>query len=342
MATIAYFVHGRGRGHAVRACAVVPALRAAGHTVRLYGGGASRDVLRSDPEFTPVEACLPGPKLLATFWRRLKADRARLSLGSPERPDLVVTDADLSSGYAARLQRLPALAMGHGLLFRHCRLPAGLPFWARQKEVLNAGSSSWACQQRVVVHFAPAAPKTRGTLLARPDLPENFGQPEALSPTQEPFVEPFVLTYFRDNNGDEILRLLVQLGHKVVNFGASELVLSGLEQRKTSVSDFQRHLVKCDFVVASAGNHLPAECALLQKPMLAVWKRGDAEHKMNARLLEDAGIGLSECLESLDEAALKRFEVWRSAPDRPVPKTRQMEPASAVVVRAVGALLQRC
>ena len=42
---IAYFVHGNGRGHAMRAREIVPAMRERGHAVTLYAGGDAAPIL---------------------------------------------------------------------------------------------------------------------------------------------------------------------------------------------------------------------------------------------------------------------------------------------------------
>ena len=67
--------------------------------------------------------------------------------------------------------------------------------------ISNAGSSSWPAARRVVPHFAPVRARTAGTTIARPDLRADL-DPDA--PTED-----FVLTYFRDDDGEAVLRALV-------------------------------------------------------------------------------------------------------------------------------------
>lgn len=160
MARIACHVHGRGRGHASRARAVLPRLRAAGHDVRVFGGGHACDVLADDPGFTEVRPCLPGPGLARSFARRFRSDWQTYD---DSQPDAVVTDCDLAALHVAAARRLPTLAMGHGLIFRHTQLPEGLPWLSRWREIVNAASSSCAAHMRVPVRFAPVEPRINGT-----------------------------------------------------------------------------------------------------------------------------------------------------------------------------------
>ncbi|MEZ4252984.1 MAG: glycosyltransferase family protein [Polyangiales bacterium] len=325
MARVAYFVHGRGRGHASRARAVLPRLRADGHDVQVLTGGQALELLGDEPTLRAIRACVPGPGLARVWTARLAHD---LGVLASMRPDVVVSDGDGPSIHAALALRLPRLAVGHGLLFGHTTLPSSLPRTARWREAVNAASSSWPAARRVVVHFAPAEARTLGTVVARPDLAPN------LAHTGE---GRFVLAYFRDGNGERWLRALVARGHRVVAFGR-ESMPDGVERRDPSHAAFAEALTRCTAVVGSAGNHLPAECALLGVPMLALHREGDPEHAMNAALVAHAGIGLAGAIEAPTAPLLEALERFRVAPRV---MAREMSTASeavaAEVMRAVSA-----
>jgi len=330
MARIAYFVHGRGRGHASRARAVLPRLRADGHELRVFGGGHATDVLADDPAFTEVRPCLPGRGLAASFATRFRSDWTTLG---DYRPDALVTDCDLAALHVAAARRVPTLAMGHGLIFRHTKLPAGLPRLARWREIVNAASSSWAAQVRVPVHFAPVAPRTEGTRVARPDVGDDLTRGARTD-------DGFVLAYFRDDNGYDAMAQVAARGHRVICFGGPQRVPDGVELRPPGVGAFRDHLRRCRFVLASAGNHLPAECGLLGKAMLAVWAPGDAEHSMNAALIEGAGIGVAARLDRVDAGVVRQVEEKPALPDDVVASVRAMPTASEAVSAAVAELLE--
>lgn len=324
MSRIAYFVHGRGRGHAVRTRAVLERLDGA-HAVRVFGASAAVTVLTGCAPVESIQPCAPGPGMARAFSARFLEDRRRLQALAPR---LVVSDGDGPSVHAAWSLGIPVLAVGHGMVFRHARLPLRLPFAGRLREVINSGSSSWPAKRRVVVHFAPAEPATRSTIVARPDLVPGGDVAKRR--------EDFVLAYFRDDDGVGALAALAARGHRVVSFGTRERGPKGVEVLPPDLDAFRDALTRCRAVVGSAGNHLPAECAMLGIPMLAMHRRGDSEHAMNARLIEAAGIGVASAFSELDARVLQRFEAELDR-DRSalVTRTRAMPPASKVVARVI-------
>jgi uncharacterized protein (TIGR00661 family) len=327
MIRIAYFVHGRGKGHAIRTQAVLGALRPC-HEVRVFCAGEAWDVLKDVPGAEPALLCVPGKGMFASFARRFWGDRERLRRWSP---DLVVSDGDGPSVNAAKSLGIPVMAVGHGLIFHHTHLNSALPVYKHVREVVNVASSSWPAVRRVAVHFAPVKPRTPGTYIARPDL-----RSEVRSASTR---EDFLLAYFRDGNGVVALEQLARRGHRVVLFGEPREVPREVEIHEPDVHAFAEALGRCRAVVGSAGNHLPGECAMLGIPMLALHRGDDAEHVMNAHLVEAAGIGIAADFEQCTPELVQRFEAELDKPrDQLAARTRAMRPASEVVPRAIEEL----
>jgi UDP-N-acetylglucosamine--N-acetylmuramyl-(pentapeptide) pyrophosphoryl-undecaprenol N-acetylglucosamine transferase len=332
MTRIAYFVHGRGKGHAVRTKAVLERLRSS-VALRVFCAGPAFDILRDHPASEEVLTYAPGCGIATmgrSFALRLQADRRRLR---DWRPSVVASDGDGPSVTAAWSLGIPVLAIGHGLIFRHTHLKAPLALLKRVRETINAGSSSWPAARRIAVHFAPVEAATPGTHVVRPDLRISV---EPNRPR-----ESFILAYFRDDNGMEAVRRLSSRGHRVVLFGRPATAPRGVEVREPEVGAFAEVLARCAAVVGSAGNQLPAECAMLGVPMLALHRRHDPEHQMNARLIEAAGIGIGCAFERLDQGLIRRFEAELDK-DRSglAARTRAMRPASEVVPRVIDELCE--
>jgi uncharacterized protein (TIGR00661 family) len=327
MTRIAYFVHGRGKGHAIRTQAVMGGLRRS-HDVRVFCAGEAWDVLKDVPGAEPALPCLPGKGMLRAFALRFRGDRERLQRWSP---DLVVSDGDGPSVNAAKSLGIPVMAVGHGLILHHTHLNSALPFRQHARELVNVASSSWPATRRVAVHFAPVRPRTPGTYVARPDLRRGIQRASRR--------EDFLLAYFRDGNGLAPLERLVRRGHRVVLFGEPRKVPRGVEVQPSNVQAFAEALGRCRAVVGSAGNHLPAECAMLGIPMLALHRGDDGEHQMNARLVEAAGIGIAADFERCTPELIQRFEAELDKPrDELAARTRAMRPASEVIPRAIDEL----
>ena len=291
------------------------------HDVRLFCSGAAWPILNGLPQVEEVDPCNPGSGTWRAFRRRLVGDLERLSRISPR---LVVSDGDGPSVHAAAALRIPVLAIGHGLIFRHVRHHSPLPRGPLWREIVNSMTSSWPAQRRVAVHFAPAEPRTEGTTVARPDLP--------LAIPLDLGAEDFILAYFRDDDGTEVVEQLVDRGHRVVLFGRLDRPHAKVEVRAPDVEDFFEALVRCRAVVGSAGNQLPAECAMLAKPMLALHGEDDVEQRLNAQLVEAAGIGIGGALHDCTPLLLRRFEAELDKPrDELAVRTRAMLPVSEVV-----------
>ena len=330
MIRIAYFVHGRGKGHAIRTRAIIGALGKS-YEARVFCAGEAWDTLKDLPCSQPILPCMPGKGMVRSFTLRLRGDRKRFRLW---RPDLVVSDGDGPSVNAARSLGIPVVAVGHGLILHHTRLPETLPWQSHLREVLNVASSSWPACRRVAVHFAPVEPRTDGTLVARPDL-RSETDPHAAR-------EDFILAYFRDGNGAMALEQLSRRGHRVRLFGQPRSVPHGVELHPPDVSAFGDALSRCRAVVGSAGNHLPAECAMIGIPMLALHRDHDPEHELNARLVEAAGIGIAAAVDHCTPSIIRRFEAEFDRPrEELAARTRAMPPASEVVPRAIDELCHR-
>jgi UDP-N-acetylglucosamine--N-acetylmuramyl-(pentapeptide) pyrophosphoryl-undecaprenol N-acetylglucosamine transferase len=297
VARVAYFVHGRGRGHATRSLAVLDRLQEAGHHLHVFGGGQARDVLGHRDDFQPVRLSGPGPGGVAVAASRFVEDVGTLRALQPE---VVVSDGDAPSVLAALSLGIPSVAVGHGMIFSQRALGAPLPILGRLDQAIRAAGATWPCKRRVAVHFAPASPRDARTVIARPELPAH------MEPRSEP--EGFLLAYFRDDNGAEVLRALRDRGHRIVCFGGATKLPEGVTRKPPSRDGFSRHLSRCAGVVASAGSHLISECALLGIPILALYRRGDHEQGMNARLLEAAGIGVGARLDRVGLQEYERFE----------------------------------
>lgn len=285
-------------------------------------------MFHDEDEVGRVDTCGPGKRLAQRFANRVQDDIARLRR---VRPAVVVSDGDGPSLHAALALGIPTVAVGHGVLYATCHIDAPLPRRLRLREALNAASSTWCATRRVVVHFAPAKPFVPGTTVGRPDLPAALCHPAG--------DDGSVLAYFRDDDGYEWLDHLAARGEHIVLFGTPSRVPTGVTVHRPDADAFAEHLLRCRAVISSAGNHLPAECALLGKPLLATFARNDTEHRMNAALIEAAQIGIAAPVERVVERAVDRW--WALAPSHSRRGPIQgMRPASELVTEAVLELVR--
>ena len=292
---IAYYVHGRGRGHASRSSAVMGRLRGEGFEISACGGGDAEAVLCTQPDYTHVETVAPGPGLLRRVARRFCADRARLSA---TRPDCVISDGDMPSVLAARSLGIPVVGIGHDLVFSRCRLPSDLcarSLWKQRGNAFHTGLIGAG----VAVNFVPLEGTSERFVVARPDIRAEW---EGSVRRQG-----HIVAYFRDANGAPVLEELVRAGRKVILYGACFDAPAGVEVRPFDVSSFARTLASADAAVGSSGSNLIAECLALGIPMLALYREDDAEQRLNAGMLEASNAGVGCSFDEVSSRCVHRF-----------------------------------
>jgi len=117
-----------------------------------------------------------------------------------------------------------------------------------------------------------------------------------------------VLLYATTGDGDD--ELVEVLG----KFAGQEFIVYGYNKsaergncvfKERSTEGFLSDLASCRGVVASAGFSLLSECMYLKKRMLLLPLEGQYEQIINARYVEELGLGVSA--EKLSEEALGRF-----------------------------------
>ena len=336
---IHYYIHGRGRGHATRSLVVIRTLRAAGHAVRIFAGEDAQPVFPGD--HTPVLS-LPkglGPRVPGLLVRRVQAAGAALL---EDRPQLIVSDGDLPPMIAGR-GRVPTLALGHGLVFSHCRRPDGAPRGPWLREALKARLASFGASHCVAVNFAQLSPhRPARTTIARPALPAD-GAP-AVSPSAEVVrlaAQRPVLCYFRDDNGEAVVRAAVESEVPVVLFGRNQRGrVPGVMELPFSADDFRYLLSNARAVLSSAGSQLMSECLFHGIPQLALYRAADDEQRLNAYMLRSvASCSRGQEIASCTTADVVDFIAGlpQTRPTRP--EGMPVLPVDAVILKLVEAIV---
>jgi len=296
MPRIHYYVHGRGRGHATRARAVITRLLHAGFDVLAFAGRDALPLLRDHVPARPVRSLLPGsgPAALPLLASRVR--EATHALRS-DPAALVISDGDLPGVLAARARRLPVIAVGHGLVFYCCARPPALPADRWRREALKAGLSTLGAHRRVAVGFVPL-PVRRGRL-ARPAL--------ELRPATSRTPDGPLLCYFRDGAPRALLERLGALDLPVILFAPRDPAVPGITHEPPSRARFLEVQRRARAVVATAGSQLMSECVARGTPLLALHDPGDDEQALNVAMLRHAGLGDGCPLPQLDDDRLRRF-----------------------------------
>ena len=150
---------------------------------------------------------------------RVSSERLALARDTTE---VVVSDGDMPSVLAARLLGCPSIAIGHGIVFSHGRPPAGVSAHLWRREARKARLASWGSTRQVAVNFMPIEAAEETVTIARPEVRSELRRAEP---------DGTVLAYFRDDNGEAVLRALVSAGERPLLFSDAPCAIEGVEVR---------------------------------------------------------------------------------------------------------------
>jgi uncharacterized protein (TIGR00661 family) len=297
----------------------------------VHTGGDALDLLPPRAkrfELHEREPLLPTPLASLRLLGRTAADTFRWQ---SQRPSLVVSDGDQAALLASRACAIPSIAVGHDLVFSgKVRLPA-VPAAALGHQRVN-GLPLLAARRSVAVHFLPVTSDDRDLRVARPET-------VAVEATRGEARDQIVC-YFRDRNGQGIVMGLATLCRDVLWFGPEARSSECVYARAISAVSFRSALARAACVVGSAGSNLLAECVLLKKPVLALYRPSDAEQLLNAHMLEASGCGMACSFDEATPTVLRRFMARVRAGDFADVDLAAALPPVSVAVRA--ALVDSC
>lgn len=290
---IAYFIHGRGRGHAARAQSLIPNLKAQGWDIDVFAGGAAYEALKDIDGVNFIESVMPDSSL-SLFPKRIFRDFRKLKR---IKPDLLIADGDAPCTYAAKLLGIRVMVIGHALIFPYCHHEVDLPRAGLKKEMFKVKVATQMADFRIAVHFTPIQPINDETYVVRPDFSIDGNE---LSN------EGFLLSYFRDGNGIDLIHKLVEVGFKIKNFGQA-IHLEGVDNFEPDNKRFHEEMKKAAGVVGSAGSNLIFESMAMQKPLFLLYKKEDFEQAANVKYVEKENAGVGSNSENLDLDKVNSF-----------------------------------
>lgn len=281
---ILYGVQGTGNGHLTRARAMAPALAKRGVSVDWIFSGRDKSDFFDMQAFGDFRCCRGltlqvhkgkvsiGKTIASSHFRQLRRDIHALNVRDY---NLVVTDFEPVSAWAARLAGVPSIGISHQNAFHY-----PIPKRANNPLIQQLMRYFAPVQQAVGVHW------------------HHFGQP-LLPPIVEPShqavsrVPDKILVYLPFQPLQGIIELLKPVAncdfyiyHKESDGGTQ----GRLHFRRFSREGFQRDLHSCEGVISSAGFELPSEALQLGKKLLVEPLAGQMEQQSNALALDKLGL----------------------------------------------------
>jgi uncharacterized protein (TIGR00661 family) len=310
---ILYGVQGTGNGHITRARVMAQALSRAGVAVDyLFSGRAPERYFNMEPFgdyrtrqgltlVTTAGRVQLGRTLCRNNLLRLWRDVRTLDLSGY---DLVITDFEPVSAWAARRQRVPSVGIAHQYAF--CHPVPGIERAPWLKPALNLIAP---VEQAVGVHWHPFD----GPIL--PPLIEPAQHPLSCEPDR-------ILVYLPFEQLDDVRYTLAGFpGQRFIIYAAVDCARSepNLEIKPFSRDGFQCDLARCGGVIANAGFGLCSEAIQAGKKLLVKPLANQIEQAANARALEV--LGHARIMQRLDPEAISGWLQLDNPPPQPWPDT---------------------
>lgn len=307
---ILYGIQGTGNGHLARARALVPALSECGLDLDFVFSGRAREDYFNMDLFGDF-ACYRGLSLITErgrlkHWQTMRSnsvlefqrDMKGVQAGDY---DLIISDFEPVTAWAAKLARVPSVGISHQNAFRYT-VPKVRGYVGSQL-ILNYFAPT---DQYVGLHW------------------HHFNQP-ILPPLIEPLtaervVGNKILVYMGFEAVDDIVafvRPFTDYSFSIYAKVSAPQDHGHVQVKPLSHREFHDDLEDCAGVIANAGFELASECLALGKKLLIKPLLGQYEQLCNALALQALNRGT--VIESLDQAVLEKWLGRASHPQIPYP-----------------------
>lgn len=296
---IFYGVQGTGNGHITRARVMAKELHAAGIDVTFQFSGRPADKyfdmeifngyqLRTGMTFNTEKGQVNYLKTARdakpiTFIKDVKS----LDLSGY---DLVISDFEPVTAWAAKNRKIPVLGIGHQYAFNH--------------KIPRKGSDPIADQ--VIKYFAPAdvGIGLHWHHFGQPILPPIIDTPE----TPKSIIKNKIIVYLPFEDQNEVVRLLSPFKNFQFHVYSPEVVPSQFDHitcNPLSRDGFQKDLYDCAGIINNAGFELASESLQMGKKILAKPLHAQMEQISNAAALQQLGYG--HVMNDLDAAVIEHW-----------------------------------
>jgi uncharacterized protein (TIGR00661 family) len=316
---IVYGVHGYGRGHAMRALAVLPHLKDRHELLVLAGGDAYQALW---PEYAVVRI----PDLRYHYTRKGKLSNfltckhnlpavLDLFLQGPAlgmvmdtiadfRPDVIITDSDAYTHHAARRLKIPRITFDHFGVLVYCRPEMNFADRIRCRGNAFVYQSLFGEPERAVVSsFFDAPAKRRGVKTVGPIIRREVRD-------VTPRKGNYLLVYLSQGHHQytpQLEQALLELDCPVRIYGTPRRGMqNNLQFKPLANIPFIEDLAGCRAILATTGNQLCGEILYFGKPMLGV-PMNVLEQRLNAIHIEKMGFGKQISTSHIDGRLLKDF-----------------------------------
>ncbi|MCP4597370.1 MJ1255/VC2487 family glycosyltransferase [Neptuniibacter sp.] len=320
---ILYGVQATGNGHITRARVMAPALEREGIEVDYLFSGREPEKLFNMEPFGDYRCrrgltfYMDGSRVdhLKTLTKNnpleLIRDVRALDLSGY---DLVVTDFEPVTAWAAKLQRVPSVGIAHQYAFLHKLPDSKTGFFLKQQMQIFA-----PVQKAVGLHWHHFDQNIFPPLI----------QPPLYSPSNDDRKVVVYLPYDDPQVIQSALSIYVDYEFFIYTAVNEPVDKENIHLRPFSRDGFQHDLASCSGVICNSGFGLLSEAIQYGKKILTLPQKGQVEQESNAEVLQHLGLGI--VIESLNDETV---ESWL---ELPAPAPQMMPDLASVLARWIAA-----
>ncbi|MDG2287165.1 MAG: glycosyltransferase family protein [Candidatus Marinimicrobia bacterium] len=280
---ILYGIATTGNGHISRSKIIINALKKRGHSVDVILSGREKKDLFDIDELTPYQIkkgfTFSSNKGRISYIKTVLKSNLLEFLKDVESVknvyNLVITDFDPISAYAAKKYNIPCMGIGHQYSFY-----TDIPMTKKMKF-----ASIFFPKMYTPVNFT---------------IPFHFYHfNQSILP---PFIDPAlhkeintdeksedILVYLPWENLDDMIAILQKISKEFIVYTkiASIEKIDNITLKPFSNATFKQDLIRCSSLITNAGFQLPSEALFLGKPMLCKPLKDQPEQEHNAKILKE-------------------------------------------------------
>ena len=282
---ILYGIATTGNGHISRSKIIINALKKRGHSIDVILSGREEKNLFDIDELKPYQIkkgfTFSNNKGRISYIKTVLKSNLLEFLDDVKSVknvyDLVITDFDPISAYAAKKYKIPCMGIGHQYSFYE-----DIPMTNKMKF-----SSMFFPKIYAPVNFS---------------IPFHFHHFN--QPILPPFIDPIlhnridkekigddVLVYLPWENLNDIIAILEKVSRDFIVYTNVKDIkeIENITLKPFSNKNFKYDLLRCRCLITNAGFQLTSEALFLGKPILCKPQKGQPEQEHNAKILDDLG-----------------------------------------------------
>lgn len=280
---ILYGIAATGNGHISRSRIILKALKKRGHSVDVILSG------REEKDFFDIDELAPFQIKKGFTFVSKKGKLNYIQTVLQSHPiqffndiksidniyDLIITDFEPISAYAAKRYKIPCMGIGHQYSFYK-----NIPMTKKMKFASIFFPKMYApVNFTIPFHFYH---------FNKPILPP-FIDPLLYNQIDKDQISEDILVYLPWENLDDMIAILKTISKEFIVYTKTESVqtVKNITLKPFSNMTFKQDLMRCDSLITNAGFQLISEALFLGKPILCKPQKGQPEQEHNAKILDE-------------------------------------------------------